>query len=90
MRAPYWHPPIVNSAGRPLPSTDVVHELQLQRLRGAIAIDLEAAQKPGAYGYECPICKRGLRFGVVQRLMHVVLSGEAKGPGLDQDGTYSF
>ena len=55
-----------------------------------IAIDLEAAQKPGAYGYECPICKRGLRFGVVQRLMHVVLSGEAKGPGLDQDGTSSF
>ena len=50
-----------------------------------MVVDLETAKEPGAYGFECPICRRGLRFGVVKRLLPIVPSGGARGPGLDRD-----
>ena len=34
----------------------------------------------GAYAYECPICRRGIRFGVVSRFTPISPRGEARGP----------
>ena len=39
----------------------------------------EVPQQHGAYAYTCPVCRRGIRIGVVSRFMPVSPPGGARG-----------
>ena len=55
-------------------------------LAPVIIRDEDMPTKQGAYSYDCPVCRRGIRFGVVGRFMPMSPKGGDKGATISAPG----